>query len=234
LIIVVFLTSTITGMDSKKIPGTDFKINVSGFSNFLQFIIDNKVSKNLIYISSMTVYSKEDNIPVNENSSKIPPNSYGLSKYLAERIFKYACINNDFNGVVLRLPGLYGGNRKNGFIYNIIKRLKTNKPIDLKIENIEYWETININDATKLITELIKNYKWQKSYEVYNVSYGQKTDLIETARYIKKCLSSKSKINIPKKINYVDFYMDNKKIKKLTNFSMNYFDSLKNHINENN
>ena len=49
----------------------------------------------------------------------------GLSKLFAEQLTKFYSQENDFKAVIIRIPGLFGGDRKSGFIYNAIEIIRS-------------------------------------------------------------------------------------------------------------
>ena len=52
----------------------------------------------------MTVYSVTNEIPVRENGcTELPPNSYGLSKLIAENLTKYYSKENNFKAIIIRI-----------------------------------------------------------------------------------------------------------------------------------
>lgn len=176
----------------------------------------------------MTVYSKKNIIPAKENAKIEPPNIYGLSKYFAEEVTRFAALHTDLKTVIIRIPGIYGGDRSSGYIYNLIQKLKKNEDIDIRTKGLEYWETMKVDDICFSLVDFIEAYAWNSQYDVFNLSYGQKTDFIETAFSLKKFLDSNSKINVHSK-EYIDFYLDNKKIRTVININNNYLESLENY-----
>ena len=232
---VFMLASSISGLKSKKIEGSTFDINCLAYKNLMNHLVDINFNKNYFYISSMTVYSTNNKSPVDESGSTFsPPNPYGLSKLFAEQLTEFYCRENNFKGVVIRIPGLFGGARKSGFIYNAINKLSKNEDFHISTENLKYWETISVTDASDMLLEFLNNYKWELDFDIFNVSYGHETDIIKLAFFIKEKLDSKSKITttIPK--GYLPFYLNNEKYMLLTdNYTKNFNKSLLNYINEN-
>jgi len=105
----------------------DFEVVKEAFNNI------KKINpKKLVLISTIDVYKNPNN--VNEDSEivteKLHP--YGLNRYKLEQWVK-----NEFDTLIVRLPGLYGKNIKKNFIYdyiNIIPKLLNEK----KYEEIIY------------------------------------------------------------------------------------------------
>jgi UDP-glucose 4-epimerase len=228
--LVVILASSLTSITTTDITHPDLLINTVKYSNFLQYLNDNKITQKIIYLSSMTVYDENAISPVQETSLLYPLSTYGLSKQIAENITSFFCLSNNINGIILRIPGVYGGNRQKGIIYNSINELKNGNVLDYELSSLGYWETIHIDDLLYLIKKFIKYYNWDKLIEVYNLCYGEETNLEETFNFIQNEIGITGKVNIkslPKR-----FYMSNDKLKNLFNFDLSYYSALKNYIHK--
>ncbi len=201
-----------------------FKTNLGGLNNLLITLKNKSKDIKIIYFSSMTVYSNDNSSPVSEESNLLPLHSYGLSKVFAEQLIKYY----DLKSVVIRIPGVYGGDRKAGFIYNTIFKLKNNEDIIIDTEDLGYWETIHIFDLITIFKEFLSKYKFNTRNEVFNLAYGEETDFIKTVEFLKSKLNSKSSITINKK--YKDFYLSNQKISDYLPEKLSYFNSLEKYL----
>jgi len=230
--LVIILASKLGALGIKSLNHPDLTINTLGYAVFLQYLYDNQITQKIIYTSSMTVYDSNNSIPVKEDDKIAPANTYGLSKYLAEVITDFFCSQNNLKGVILRLPGIYGGDKNNGFIYNTIKKAKDNQLIELDTQGLVYWETIFINDLCEMIWAFLKQYQWELPTDIFNVSYGCETDFNNTAEFIVESLQ-KGNLNIKnEKKGYVPFYLSNDKISKLIEVKTDYFGQLKKYVND--
>ena len=193
--------------------------NVEYTIKLIESMIEAGVNK-LIYTSSMTVYSPDNAIPVREDGRLQPSSFYGLTKKWAEEVIQHYANNTivDLNAWILRIPGIYGDDRKSGYIYNTIQKALNNE--DIKLETfMDYWETIYIDDLTDIIKKLLDYHIF--ATKVFNISYCEETDFIETAFKIKAMTESKSHIEIGN-CNYNRFYLDNSKLMQLPKFDFNY------------
>ena len=229
--LVLILASKLNSIQTIDLKHKDLITNTVNYANFLQFLHDNQISSRIIYISSMTVYSKNNKYPIIENDKREPIHTYGLSKAIAEDLTDFYCKRNNYNGLILRIPGLYGGKRKSGFIFNTIKKIKNNEPVFIDTKGLGYWETINVLDVCELIKSLIEKYSWTSDCEIINVSYGQETDIYSTAEFIKTELKSNSFIKLTDPIDYTLFYLSNNKLKKWIEIPFNFHDTLRQYIN---
>lgn len=230
--LVIIMASLITGIGKSNLSNIDIEVNSIGLLRFLSYLQGNKLSENFIYVSSMTVYSEKNNSPVKEDGILQPINSYGLSKLLAENIFSFFCKSGNLKGIIIRPPGLYGGDRRNGFIYNAIKTLDSDKEFHINSSGLGYWEAINVNDLVSMIIKFLKVYKWEKNIEVFNFSYGVETDFYETAKFIAESLGKQNKLFIDETDKgYRKLFLSNEKLLKHISFNFNYKQSLANYIN---
>jgi len=201
-----------------------FTTNLHGLNNLLS-VLDNRTK--VIYFSSMTVYDENSISPVKEDSKLLPLHSYGLSKVYAEQLVKFY----SFKYLIIRIPGIYGGDRTSGLIYNTIKKMKENKSIEIDTTNLGYWETMHIDDMIDMFSELIINYNYANKSNTFNICYGEKTDIIETINFIKHTLKSNSKIDVNKE--YRNFYLSNHNILKYVSQPVKYYERLQSYIKEN-
>lgn len=222
----IILSATISYKKDVDFSSAPFTTNVIGLNNLLSVLEDKNKDMKIIYFSSMTVYADTNTLPVTENSCLDPLHTYGLSKVYAESLVKYY----GFKSVVIRIPGIYGGDRKNGLIYNVINKMLNNIDIDIDTKNLGYWETLHIDDMISMFSDFLENYTYDKKFEIFNIAYGEKTDIIETVDFIHKKLKSKSKINIIKE--YKDLYLSNEKIKNFVHVPITYRNRLSLYISE--
>jgi len=228
--LVIVLAAKLNSLSTCDLNHPDLSVNSLGYATFLKYLEAHALTSKIIYISSMTVYSPTNELPVIESSAIAPVSTYGLSKYLAECITSFLCINSNITGVILRLPGIYGGDKRDGFIYNTINNLKHDKPCEISTKNLIFWETIHVDDLCFMIQNFLKEYKWVQKIDVYNVCYGQETDFYDTFEFIKTQIDKQeAKISETTK-GYVPFFLSNQKLKKIVPVKEDYFGKLKQYI----
>ncbi|MEM9681364.1 MAG: hypothetical protein AAF901_13660, partial [Bacteroidota bacterium] len=130
------------------------------------------------------------------------------------------------NGVVWRIPGIFGGARTNGFIYNVIQKIVSGETVPLKTAGLGYWEAMYVNDLVSLMSEFILNYNWVKPFDIFNIAYGEETDLVKTATYISNKLGRPEAIKKVGEKDYVRLYMCNDKLKSVVAVPYSYYKSL--------
>ena len=230
--IAIILAAKLSSLDTTSLTHPDLYSNTLAYAKFLEYLGEHKLVKQMIYVSSMSVYSTKNSLPVQEDGIVDPFHTYGLSKHIAERISSFFCMHNPIKGLILRIPGVYGGERKSGYIYNCIVKCASNDPLRLNTQNLVFWEAINVNDLCRMIIKLLDTYQWEKDIDVFNVSYGEECDFYKTAYFIKESLNSKSEIIEEDSKGYIPFYLSNRKLSSIINITETYKPSLLTYIRE--
>jgi nucleoside-diphosphate-sugar epimerase len=228
--LIILLASTLGGLGTRELKAEFLDGNTKGLAEFLQFLSDHNLCEKIIYISSMTVYGIKNKIPVKETGILQPLSTYGLSKKLAEEIFDFHCRSQKIKGVILRIPGVYGGKRNSGFVYNTAFKCRRNEPVEINTSSLGYWETIHLEDLCIWINEFINKYDWKDYCDVFNLNYGVSTDIIDCSYIIRKILKSNSEIKVTGEKGYVEFYLDNSRIKEYIQINNIYVQSLERYV----
>ena len=227
---IFILVSKLQSLGTCQLDHPDLETNVLGLGRFLEYLKRNSISDRLVYISSMTVYSPNNESPVEENTKLAPSSTYGLSKTLAEGIFEFYCQNEVAKGVVMRFPGIYGGDRRSGFIYNTIQKVSAGQEVILNTKGLGYWETIHISDLVEMIAIFLARDEWDETINTFNFSYGEETDFRTTASHIAKKMNRSDLITIDGERGYVKLYISNTKVRRYTKPSMDYWTRLNEYI----
>lgn len=198
-----------------------FKVNVGGTINLLRCAIKNNSS--FIFASSMSVYGIPKRIPVRENDLLEPISPYGLSKLEAENAVKFfyknANLGSNAKAIILRLPGVFGGKRKKGVVAEILRAALEKRPPHLNVQEDLVWDTIHVEEACSAIISAINSIgKSKNQYDVFNVGYGKKIDLLSFAKEVAHILDSKQKPTVNGQGKMVPFAMDVSKTKKMLGF----------------
>lgn len=228
--VIIILASRLDALSTSQIDHSILDTNVLGLGRFLEYVKKNNSSNRLVYISSMTVYNPYNESPVKENNQLSPHSTYGLSKKLAESVFEFYCLNQKSNGVIMRLPGVFGGDRKSGFIYNTIQKISSGQKVILNTKGLEYWETIHISDLVEMIASFLTQYKWNEPINTFNFSYGEETDFYTTAYHIAKNFNKIQLLITEDKKGYTRFFLSNEKVSLYTKPSMSYWARLQEYI----
>lgn len=87
-----------------------YDINVKGTINLLMSIENSTLPKQFVYISSVSVYGREQGFNISEDFFLEAKDAYGLSKIKAEEIVQKWCLQHNVVCTILRLPLLVGKN----------------------------------------------------------------------------------------------------------------------------
>ena len=196
----------------------DFIIHIAGTPIRKNFLTKDYVEKNIfitlnlvklfeknppkavIYLSSREVYGEvSKKVLTEETNVLVKPHTYGVTKYLAEKI-----LMDKYKTISLRLPAVLGQG-SHGWLANLIQDLKKNKKIIFS--NSKFNNCIHVSDLSKIIFSLIK--KTSKKSEIFNVACSKPIMSKKIVMLLKKKLNSKSKI-ISRNNNKAYYFSTNK------------------------
>lgn len=150
----------------------------------------------IIFISSFSVYGHQNKIINKSLSINKDLNEYGKSKIICEKLL----LKSNKNIIIIRIPGIFGGSRKNGLIYNCIKNLNLRKKN--KFKNLCLWTAIHIKDIILGINMIIKS-KFNK--KIINFAYKNPLCAQEAIEYLYKINNKNIKFKTKKKFKYHKF-----------------------------
>jgi GDP-L-fucose synthase len=167
-----------------------------------------KYYKRMINISSGAVYDKRFpivKIKETDLGKRIPPDEYGLYKYICSEYIDQADNMTD-----LRVFGIFGEGEdyQHRFISNALCRYSKGLPITIK-QNV-YFDYLDVADFVKIVGYFILH---TPKYKAYNVGSGKKIDLVSIAKKIIKLHGSKDhRIVIGKKLLNNEYSCDTKRL----------------------
>ena len=210
--IIINLLGQITSNESDLIDS-----NILGGLNLLNSCIDKKI-KHIILISSINVYGENLERPSKEIDPLHPKTTYGIVKMITERIYRQFSETNGINVTVLRLADIYGPNKKNGFLTQIINSLndKTIVPVCYN-DGKQQRDMLYIDDAIDCILNVINNP--HHGFNFFNVSSGKRYSINELISKIEKISKSKLTVNYSSEVpDEKCIWADNEKAKKFLKF----------------
>tara|TARA_B100000989_G_scaffold296215_1_gene278965 strand:- start:14087 stop:15037 length:951 start_codon:yes stop_codon:yes gene_type:complete len=147
--------------------------NIAGFKSFCNFCIDKNINK-ILYASSSSVYSGDDNGKFSEYETWLKPKSeYGKSKLLNEMYASELIKSNDLSMVGLRFFSVYGPfGRPDMAYYSFSKSIKENKAIGLNNRGNMYRDMTFIDDivhGTLGAIDYLFNPKSKNKNEIFNL-----------------------------------------------------------------
>lgn len=190
--------------------------NLIGGYNVLNSCVKNKI-KNIILISTINVYGESGKNSSTENSNLCPESYYGQIKNLTEKLYQYYSETYRLNITILRLSNVYGINKKNGLIRNLITSHKNSKLVNIYHNGKQFRDFIFLTDVVSGIFQAVKYQK--KGYVIINISSGKKYQIKNIVNLIKEISKNTSKVNYSsKKIGEFCIWANNTKAKKLLKF----------------
>ena len=136
--------------------------------------------KNIKFIFFSTAYQKD-------NGKFASP--YSFSKNICEEICKFYSENFKMDICVVRLSNIYGKYQTKQLVPDILRKLKTNKRIDVINYNL-YRDFLYIKDLIFAIQKILN--KFPKSINIYNISQNKNLKIIDFIMIIKKLVGSNS------------------------------------------
>lgn len=132
--------------------GALYRDNVLATANVLQYCLEAKV-KHLIFASTQAVYGN----PTTEDDfyyELAPLEHYASSKLAAERLLNLGRVSG-LAVTILRLPGVYGGDRKSGAVYNMCRRALTEGRIRVELSYPLPINVLHIEDVVEAFDRVV-------------------------------------------------------------------------------
>ena len=173
--------------------------NVDSARQLVKFANRKKI-KVIIYFSTRSIYGEVRNKEVNETNDIINSDKYGLTKYLAESIFKEA---EKIYTLGLRTPGIIGPNAHDIWLVDIVNKMVKGEKI--QVTDFETKNLVWIGDIAGFINKLIKDaIEGEKfKYQVVNLACSEGVNNIAIIDKIKSRVKSKSEIVISKENSHL-------------------------------
>lgn len=210
------LASNASVPNSVENPEKDCFINALGTLKILELAKKKKVHK-FIYTSTVSIFDKNNTLPLSENANIKASSPYGASK-LAGESYCYA-FNRTYgvNTNVIRLFNVYGPGMRKYFIYDIVCKLRENADrIVIYGDGRQVRDYLYIDD---LINAFLLILKKGIPGEDYNVSSGIPTNIIDLVYTIANIMDIKNlKIKLTNKSwdgDIKKWYADISKVKNL-------------------
>ncbi|MBT4434747.1 NAD(P)-dependent oxidoreductase [bacterium] len=150
--------------------------NILMMSNFIQSVSQHHINS-FIFISSIDVYLNND-FSLDESTLLSPNNPYSISKLCSE-----AMLHKAFKDqlTILRLPGVYGIDDKNGSIVGKFTELiKNNVCLKLFNKGLQYRDYLYVEDIPRAILRFLEN----PSSGIFNLSTGKSMRIVEIIKII--------------------------------------------------
>ena len=173
---------------------TDFmeykRNNVDVMQNLLDFAEGKGISR-FIYLSTIGIYGEFRKPIIDEDSDRINPDAYGLTKYMAECMLKSV---SGIESISLRMPGIIGPGCRGVWFSNTVEKFMHNEPVTIYSPDFETKNFVWVNDLAEFVETLINAESWK--YDVVNLACSQGASIREIVMKIKKLVESSSEISV--------------------------------------
>lgn len=181
----------------------------------IENIIKSKI-KSIFFLSTFSVYNNKKLAKANKLKVSSKNNNYANSKICSEN--KLLSSNKKIK--IIRIPGIFGGRRKDGLIYKAIYSLEYKKNFKV-FKRYPNWVGMHIDDLISILIQIIKRKEFGRN--IINVSYFINYSVSETLKIIFEKYGQKEKINQHKTYRV----HNNFKYKNITNFRTRIFQIIK-------
>jgi UDP-glucose 4-epimerase len=231
---VIHMASFIQMGESYTNPSKYYRNNVVGFLNLMDAVRKGNCKK-IILSSSAGVYGNPEKLPVEEDDSKDPLNSYGETKYIMERILEDYDSAYGIKFVALRYFNAAGGAiygsigedhpEERHLIPNLIVKAINGEEVEIFGSDYEtpdgtcirdYVHVLDLVEAHSLSIEFLEKGK----SEIFNLGIGRGYSNKEVIEMVKKVtgLDLKVKFGPRRAGDSNSLYASNEKIKQILNW----------------
>jgi UDP-glucuronate 4-epimerase len=184
--IVIHLAAETGIAASLKHPEMYFDTNVKGTFNVLEECRKNGV-KYLIYASSSSVYSPNQEVMHEDGETNTQLSFYGTTKKMTETMIENYCMQYAITAIGLRFFTVYGSyTRPDMAAYKFMKAINSNHAITLYNEGKVYRDFTHVSDIVHSISLLAEKIIHEPlgTHQIFNIGYGQPISVLDYANKI--------------------------------------------------
>ncbi|MGG3987026.1 NAD-dependent epimerase/dehydratase family protein [Bacillus smithii] len=178
---------------------------------------------NIVYASSISVYSNEKLLPWTEEQPPLPKLMYGVSKLACEYIGNIYSEKKGLHVKNLRFAHLYGFNEKNNYMINrFIRQAFHREQLVLHAKSVAQREFLYAKDAAKAVVCALKQGKLSGTF---NIGSGEALTNYDVANHINNIFENKGNLLIEDPTadeGIRSSYMDSSKAKSVLGFWPDY------------
>ncbi len=162
--------------------------NIDSMRNLLDFA-QKKCIHRMIYLSTIGVYGEFVDETVDEDSPKVEPDGYGMTKYMAEKLLAE---DKQIKGISLRCPGIIGKYARAVWLSEVAEKMKRGETVKVSTPEFMTQNIVHVNDLARFIEVLMNKDTWK--YGELLIASREKMKVGEIIRLMKEQFQSESKI----------------------------------------
>jgi len=171
--------------------------------------------KQIIYTSTLSVYSKSNRLPFTEDHPASSSLAYAATKRWAEQLLETF---RDPQVTVLRLPSLYGKCQDDSFIDGLAQLALRGEDLELFSRGTVLREALHVSDVIRAIQTCIDKPPAEQ-FCVMNLGTGRKISTLEYAEVLVEALGSKSRVVLSDRAaSQFDCYADIQRARNMIGF----------------
>jgi len=129
----------------------------------------------LVFLSTLGVYGLPAALPVREEDPLAPMNIYGAAKAAAEEIFLAIARQRRQQLWILRAPGIFSEERRDGGVYHMCLAALRGEPVILRAAIPTPWDLLHVADVVEAIIRCL--HAEPAGAGIVNISYGERVGL---------------------------------------------------------
>ncbi|MCF8475813.1 MAG: NAD(P)-dependent oxidoreductase [Pseudolabrys sp.] len=170
--------------------------NVIGTRNLQKYALRANAN-HLVFASTLSVYGEITEPVVTDATPVRIPDTYGASKYFAERLFYSE--SEHLPCVALRLPGVLGPGAHRAWIPTMLRRIRNHDDVAIYNPQSMFNNAAHVSDISNLILKLLQG-QWS-GFHAFPVGAAGHMSIIDLVNMLVLITGSQSKIKVvgPKK-----------------------------------
>lgn len=143
-----------------------------------------------VYLSSISIYGNVLSDCVDHKTVPHSPDSYGLSKYLAEAILEV--YSDFFPTICLRLPGVVGPGNFKAWLGDVLLKARRGQDINIYNPEVLFNNVFDLYELKRFVSELIT--KKFCGFDAVNLAASEPITIKEVVEYVVSQVGSDSRI----------------------------------------
>ena len=181
---VYHLAAQISVSQSVRNPLYDASININGFLNLLNAVLDTSV-KRIVYVSTGgAIYGEPLQLPASETTLEAPISPYGLSKLVGDTYLKWYNTTHGLSYAIIRPANIFGPRQdplgEAGVISIYLGRMLNQQPLEIFGDGSDTRDYIYVKDIATICTSAMAS----KTNKTFNAGTGDQTSLNDLVEII--------------------------------------------------